>query len=237
MAQCDKLLLATMAIILMAGCAQLPKQAFNKEAATGLKALTVTSRQDEKRYDAVIIAHPGASFGLVGAIVAAADMKAKGDKLTAALDPEKTKVRQLFSKELTKALADGGYTSDVVELAEDVKFDDHATEAKKLSKQPSDAILVAYLSDASYAAVGATSDYLPFVGARVKLIGKDGRILYEDFISYGYQLNKAAVHLQPQDVYRFKNIDELVASPEKSREGLHIGAHLLAEQIARDLKR
>jgi hypothetical protein len=92
--------IATATLILLSGCAQLPKQAFNKEAATGIKTLTVTSRADESRYDAVIIAHPGANFGLVGALVAAADMKSKGDKLTAALDPAKTKTRQAFAVEL-----------------------------------------------------------------------------------------------------------------------------------------
>jgi hypothetical protein len=128
-----------------------------------------------------------------------------------------------------------GYSTKVVVLAEDKKFDEHLTDARPSSD--ADAVLVAFLADASYVAAGATSDYLPFVSARVKLVSRDGKVLYEDLITYGYLLNRNAVHLDAPSEYRFKDIDALVASPDKTRSGLLIGVRTVAEQIARDLRR
>jgi hypothetical protein len=221
--------------IFLSGCAQLPKQAFNKEVAKSVQSLTVTSRADETSYSAVIMGHPGASFGLIGAIVIAAEQATKSSRLTKSLNPEKTRVRLELANELEKALSKAGYRTERSVFAESKSYDDHLNDS--LKTQASDAVLVAYLVDASYAAAGTSTPYMPFVSARVKLVSRDGRILYEDLITYGYQLNPNAVHIQAPAEYRFDNMDALVANPDKTREGLVVGVRAIAAQVANDLSK
>lgn len=221
---------------LLVGCVNIPRQAFNKEASQGIKSLAVTEHTKDEEFGIMIVAHPGASFGLIGGLVAAADMTAKAQKLTQALDPRKTRVQQRLSAQLAASLAKAGYSTEVV------TFDAPKAEAELLpavrAKANTDAVLAVSVA-AQYIAAGPTSHYLPYVVAKVKTFeAKSGSVLYEDTISYGYTFQQAqTVHLASDSRYRFKDIDELVAKADTAREGLMAGVDAIVTQIAADLKR
>jgi hypothetical protein len=221
---------------LLVGCANVPRQAFNREANQNIKSLAVTNHTKDEEFGIMIVAHPGASFGLIGGLVAAADMTAKANKLTMALDPKKTKVQQRLSAQLAASLAKAGYNAEVV------TFDKPTEEAALLpavrAKANTDAVLAVNVS-AHYVAAGPTSHYLPYVVAKVKTFDiKSGSVLYEDTISYGYTFGQTqAVHLTSSDRYRFKDIDDLVSRADAAREGLMAGVDAIVAQVAADLKR
>lgn len=221
---------------LLAGCAQVPKQAFNAAAASHVKAVVVTQAQNQTEYPAVVVAHPGTSFGLIGALVAAADMHTKSTKLTAALDPAETRIQERFAERLSARLKTAGYQTQVVVLPKDAKEEQALALAK--DRAASDAVLLVDLQ-AGYWAAGPASDYFPRMQAKVKKVDvKTQKVLYEDIISYGYADQHAqSVHLASDSGYRFKDIDVLTADPAKSRKGLYEGLDALAGQIAADLKR
>ena len=57
---------------LLAGCAQVPRQAFNAQAAKSIHKVVLARTQNQTQYDTNILGHPGMSFGLIGGLIAAA---------------------------------------------------------------------------------------------------------------------------------------------------------------------
>lgn len=219
----------------LVGCATVEKQAFNKEAATSVKTIAVTERTGEETYDVSIIAHPGISLGLVGGLIAAADMHAKSSKLTAALDPAQTQLQHTFAKKLAQSLGAAGYTTEIIPVAKTIEDKEvHNTVRTKISADA----LVTVSVKGLYVAAGPTTDYFPYVVVNVlSTDAKTGAKLYQDTITYGYNFpSTKTVHLPGKDEGRFKNIDELVSDPKRSRDELYVGLEAIAAQIAADLK-
>ena len=65
------------AVLLLAGCAAAPRQAFNREAHTELRRIGLLVPASSGEYLVQNFGHPGMGFGLIGGLVAAADMQAK----------------------------------------------------------------------------------------------------------------------------------------------------------------
>jgi hypothetical protein len=64
-----------LAYALLAGCAEMPKQAFNARKATQLKRVVLVHPENQTEYATDIVNHPGVSFGLIGGLIAAADIQ------------------------------------------------------------------------------------------------------------------------------------------------------------------
>ena len=222
---------------LLAGCAQpLKKQAFNREAAKHINTVVLTRAENQEEYQAFMLGHPGMGFGLIGGLVAAADMQSKTNKLTAAVNPKEVRLQERFSEKLKESLAKVGYQAAVVVLPKDTKEDQALAAAK--AKASADAVLYVELYG-GYWAAGPASDYFPRMAAKVRTFdAKTEKVLYEDTITYGYAMPQAqTVHLASDPSYRFANIDVLVADPARTRQGLYMGIDALAEQIVADLRK
>jgi hypothetical protein len=224
------------AAMVLTGCANVPKKAFNKEGAAHIQTVAVSERTAKESYSVTIVAHPGVNFGLIGGLVAAADMAGKSDKLTTALNPSQTQVQKRFSQKLSDALKSGGYDTSVMTLADGVAAG-KAFDAVRPNLK-SDAFIDLDVQ-AGYVAAGPSSDYLPFVRVAVlNTDAKSGGLVYQDTITYGYTFEGGkTVHLTSDKQYRFKDMDDLLARSGLAREGLYAGLDLIATQIAADLKR
>lgn len=230
------LVILFLAAAFLAGCAQVKRQAFNAAAAPHMKNVVVTHAQNQDEYHINILGHPGMSFGLVGGLVAAADMQAKTTQLTKAVDPKETRVQERFGQKLAERLKTAGYDTQLVVLPKDTKEEQAFALTKQ--KQGGDAALLVELY-AGYWAAGPSTDYFPRLMARVKAVDvKSDKVLYEDTLTYGYAMPQAdTVHFASEPTYRFKTIDELVSDPAKTRQGLYVGLDALAQQIVNDLKK
>jgi hypothetical protein len=226
-------------LLLAAGCVTVPKkQAFNKAQASGIKTITLAVRGDESRYDLEMLSHPGAMFvgGVIGAEIVRADMQKKATQLVQTLDQSKTRLRQTFASELERRLAQDGYQIRRVPLAESLNFAEATNSA--LASSNTDAVLVALMSFGGYTTPGPSMDYEPEIAIEAKLISKDGRVLFEDRVTYGFlRAASTAIHLTANETYRFKNMEALLANPDKTRAGLIDGARKAAERIAGEIKR
>lgn len=220
----------------LSGCGQIPKQAFNRDAATHVRTILVAQAADQDAYDAAILGHPAASFGLVGALVAAADMQAKTTRLTAAIDVKETRLQARLAEKLVESLGNSGYAATVIVLPKGIKDEEVLAHVKKSGQ--GDATVIVTLRG-SYWAAGPSTDYQPRLIAQVRAVElAAGAILYQDTLTYGYAApNMKTIHLASDPKYRFGNMDVLVADPALAREGLIRGVDALAEQIAADLKR
>jgi hypothetical protein len=232
-----KIVAVAMAAGLLASCAQVPRQAFNAQGAAHVKRVVLAQQENQSQYDANVLGHPGMSFGLIGGLVAAADMQSKSLKLTAAVDPKETRVQERFSEKLKTRLEKDGYQATVVMLPAGSNEEQALAHAKQRAGAGADAIVLVDLY-AGYWAAGPSTDYFPRMVAKVKTVDAGtNKVLYQDSISYGYTMPQAqTVHLASDPSYRFANIDALVANPVKTREGLYLGLDALADQIAKDLK-
>jgi hypothetical protein len=232
-----KVLCMTAFAAVLFGCAQPPKkQAFNREAAGHIKTVVVTLPPNQESYEAAILGHPGMSFGLVGALIAAADMQGKTNKLTLAINPAEARLQERFSVKLSEGLASAGYSVTTVTLPKDTKDDQTLTLAKKMAS--GDAVVAINLIG-GYWAAGPSTDYFPRVLAKVRTFdAASGGVLYEDTISYGYAMPQSqTIHLASDSRYRFDSIDALTRDPDKTREGLYSGLDAIVAQVVADLKR
>jgi hypothetical protein len=232
-----KPLLMLVVLIGLVGCVQAPKkQAFNQAMATHIKSVVIARDQDQDRYEAVMLGHPGMGFGLIGGLVAAADMQSKGTRLTEAIKPAETVLQQRFEKVLVDRLQALGYSVSTVMLPKDTKDADVLASVRKQGVK-SDAVLAVRLNGAYYAA-GPASDYFPRLFATAILYDGSDKELYADTFSYGYTTAQStSIHFAAGEQYRFANLDALVANPQKTRDGLIAGLDIFATQIAADLKK
>jgi hypothetical protein len=224
-------------VVAATGCAQAPKkQAFNREGSTHIKSVVVTQAPNQDSYAAAILGHPGQSFGLIGALVAAADQQTKTNRLTAALDPAETRLQERFSARLSDGLAQAGYSAAVLVVPKDTNEEQLLPLAQK--QAAGDAVIAVELSG-GYWAAGAETDYFPRVVAKVRALERaSGKLLYEDTISYGYAMPRAqTVHLASDPQFRFRTIGALTEEPARAREGLYRGIEAIAAQVVDDLRK
>lgn len=230
----NKIFISLLIAISLTGCASVSKQAFNKENSKHIKTLTLAKQEAPESYGINIVAHPAANFGLVGGLIAVADLESKGSILTKALDPKSTKLREQLSLKLNEALNKAGYSIEVVAHTEEKE--PTAMIAGLRSKSKTDVILATNIN-ASYIAAGPTTPYYPYVRADVALADiQSGKILYQDTITYGYAFpNSKTIHLGTGSDFQFENIDKLVEQKDKARAGLAAGIEAIINQVTFDL--
>lgn len=223
-------------VVFVTGCAQMNKQAFNKEANVSLKSLAISQPQIQDEYETIVLGHPGMSFGLIGGLVAAVDMQGKTKRLNAVIEPKELKLQERFATKLNENLAKVGYTTQLVPIPKDIGDGQVVDYVKKNAS--ADAIITLKIKG-SYMAAGPATDYFPYIVINAKKVhAQTGEILYEDSFTYGYAMqDMKTVHFASDPSYRFNSIDSLTADPAKTREALIAGIDSIVEQIALDLKK
>ena len=223
--------------LLITGCAtKFDKQAFNNEASAGIKKIAVQQWSDLDEYGARVINHPGASFGLVGALVMAADTAAKTKKLNDVLDPKKTKLTTDFYAKALPGLQKAGYEVVAVPVRRGAQPAD-AKETVRVVKGQDAYLLLTF--EAGYLAAGASTSYYPFVAMTAELNdSKSQAVLYKEAYHYGYNSgNKDVVHIEAAADCKFADMDNLVANIDKTRSCLAASVDILVNQMVADLKK
>lgn len=231
-----KNLLALALALALVGCATVNKQAFNRDAAKSIAVVVVTQPPNQDSYEAAVIGHAGASFGLIGGLIAAADIQAKSNRFTAAIDPVQTRLQERLTQALAERLKAVGYDTAAFAVPKD------ATDAQWLEaarKMPNAHAALYVKSVGGYWAAGHATSYVPRVVVVARLADiKSGATLFEDTFSYGYASpNMKSIHAGADAKYSYKDIDALVSNPTESRQGLIDGVEVIAKQIAEDLRR
>ena len=226
--------LAFLLLFTVGGCVSVPNQPYNKSANGHVKKIALVSVSNPAEYDITMVVHPGASFGLIGALVAAADMSSKSKTFS-----EHQLVRELaLGREITAALneAFAGNGFEIMTV-------DGGDKARKefLKEYPSvecDAFLDVAIARAGYQAQFSTTPYVPIVYVPVRLVdARNKTVLYTAsvFVTDG-QIPKGGVHVTPDSSYAFSDFSALQGDPDKATKGLKDSARRVANQIAADLK-
>lgn len=225
------------ALLILSGCATVKRQAYNKDASQQIRKIAIAEPSDDETFGALILAHPGTGFGLIGGLIAAADMQSKSDRITAALNPEKTQLRHRFVTDLSTSLNKLGYETEIVSINKGA--DEKLAISTLKEKTQSDAVIVADVSGL-YVAASPTTPYAPFVRVKIKAeSSNDGKVIYEDTITWGYSFgsNTQTVHLSGGDFYHYEDVTAIVNSADQAREALWSGVNAITAQISNDLRR
>lgn len=232
-------LLLVSASVLLTGCAaKFQRQAFNNEAATHVKKITITQWDDQEEYRAVVVNHPGMSFGLIGAAIAAADTATKTKKLNDAIKPETVKLASAFYEKALPGLKQLGYETISVPIKRQLGEKADVIKDRVASSRGQDASLMLNIS-ASYLAAGASTFYLPSVVLDAELVdNKSKAVIYREAYHYGYNNGQTeVVHIDAAADCKFQDIVELTANIDKTRRCLLDSVEVLVGQFLSDLKK
>lgn len=221
---------------LLSGCLSVPRQSFNKAANPHIKTIAVLPVPLPKEHFVNILHHPGLSFGLVGGLIAAAELQSKTDQFTAAVKQDKD---FNLAQDFVKALQ-SGTTGISFQLA---SADTPADRTDFLSdysgvKTDADAYLDIVVRSAGYTAQYPSTPYIPSIYAPVRLVdAKTKQVLYSALLQYGDANPILDVsHIQPAESFRYTNFEALMNNQMQAASGLRAGAEKISQRIVSELQ-
>lgn len=222
--------------VFFTGCANIPRQSFNKAANPHIKTIAVLPIPTPKENFVDIIHHPALSFGLVGGLVAAAEFQSKTDQFTAVVKQNKDfNLAQDFVKTLQAETGSFAFQLASVDIPGDRT--DFLSDYSGI-KSDADAYLDIVVRTAGYTAQSHSTPYIPNLHVPVRLIdAKTKQVLYSTLILYG-DANRFldATHIQPAESFRFTNFETLIKGQEQAAIGLKEGATKISQRIVSELQ-
>jgi len=220
-------------VAFVSGCATVHKQTFNKEASPNIKTIGLIEPATADEYAVQNLGHAGMYFGLIGGLIASADMSSKTNQFTDLMKARGFNLKEEFQKNLVAELQGVGYSVKIIRAQKEKQA---FLETYDALDQEVDAYLDSIVS-AGYLCASGGTDYIPAVRSGVRLVKRGpGEILYQDVIAYGYEARSSqAVCISASQKFYFRNFEALSSAPDKALEGLRTGIPLLAKRIAQDL--
>jgi hypothetical protein len=232
-------------LLLVTACVTTPpRQAYNREANSQTKSISVLpARASEPQV--LIMNNPGAQFGLIGALVAEANLAGKRQKLRTQLTEAGFDQDAYLREVLGSALEKRGYTvawpeRQVEEPNQKVKRDQWGLrKAYAASSEPQMQLDINY-GFIGYAAAGASKSapYRPTVVVSARMKGADGKsTLFTDMFVYNnvFPALNDAVMIEPDSRFVYPDFDDLDAANAQSADGLRAAIAALADKIAERL--
>lgn len=232
----------------LAGAAALALPTLSHAARSApFRRLAVADPPFVEEYEVVIAMAPPLARGLIGkAITRAAtetDEYLKSEKLTAALDPDKTQLHDHFVQALAEELAEAEVKTLLVPA--DVAKSEEALLAQIRAKAPqADALMLANVNG-RFVAMHGLAAYAPGVMIGVKVLparaGGGGAVagapLLEAVFTAGFRgLDPRAEHLEVVDMpERFDDVAALLRDVDRARQALIAGTEAIAAEVARRL--
>ena len=225
--------LSLLAMLQLSGCANAPKQAFNRAAHADIAVIGLLEPDTTGEYAVLNLGHPGMGFGLIGGLVAAADMQSKTNDFTRQMNGRDFDLRKECMAALASELRQAGYTAKIIAVKREKRGFLSTYDAL-------DRDVDAYLDvscSAGYVAAGPTAPYLPSVGADVRMIKRTTKeIVYQELFYYGYE-NRflKAVSIFADPAYSFPDFLALTRDDARALEGLRNGIPLVVKRLVQDL--
>lgn len=219
--------------VLSSGCA-VTNQSYNKAAHGEIKKIGLVKVGNPADYSVVLVHHPGASFGLIGGLIAAGDIDTKSKTFTQQQVDKYVRLGPDLTEALSQALVDDGFEVILVDAG-----DKPRTEfLKTYPPADCDAYLDATIQTAGYWAQFVSTPYLPTMFVPARLVdARNKTVLYTAtvYVTDG-GVPKGAEQIYPNAAYGFQDFSALKADPDRAAEGLKGATQTVAKQIAKDLK-
>lgn len=201
------------------------------------KRLAVLEPAFAEQYEVLIALAPPLARSTLGrlvtGVVSEIDQQQKADALTAALDPDRTRLHQQFLIGLADTLDDAG--ARVLRVPSDAADSEAALFDQVRQRAPqADALMLANVSGRFVALHGADT-YAPSVVVGVKVLPASGGAPWlEAVFSAGFRaLDLRGVHLDAVDLpERFDSHAALLAQADAARAALQRGAEAIGAAVA-----
>ncbi|MCE0558883.1 MULTISPECIES: hypothetical protein [Motilimonas] len=231
-------LFVLLAVVFLGGCAGMPKpQHFNPEKNQHLKHITIIEPAQQEEVPVRIQTHAGQSFGLLGALIAEADMASDTSTFNEAVGETMPDWQQAIVTALKASLEKEGYQVSSI-ITDRKRENGYLVSYKDLVDQNTDAILDLnyYLA---YLAAGMESDFIPNLIGQVRLIDTQNKaVVFQNRFFFGFppsEYDIEADHILSDKQYAYNTIELLAASPEQAIDGLEEGVQKFAEKVAQKL--
>ena len=237
-----RMLGALLVVALLSSCVSLPpQQSYNKQSNANVKKIVVLQMR-ETEPGVFIMNNPGASFGLIGGLIAEADLATKRKKLRETLSSANVDYVASFKAQLTLAMEKRGYVLVWPETTvETTKSPRTANSMRKSYKAVSDADaqLDVNFGFIGYAAAGAgkNAPYRPTGTILAQLVSADGKTkLFTETIIYHNVFNaQGAITLAPDENHTYPNFSDVEAAGPEAANGIKIAVETLADKLAEQL--
>jgi len=224
------------------GCVSMPdQQAFNREAHANVKNVAVLETWPT-RTSVFMLHHPGASFGLIGGLIAAGDQASKEKRFRELMEKAGFDPLAYFKERLDHHMSARGYTLRWPESQTQTgKVDRGSFGLRKHYKGQLDvdAQMDVNFGFVGYAAAGAgkNSPYRPTVTVGVRLVSPDGKQNYfTDYFAYNNLFNlQKAVALNADEAFSYPSFDDLESAGTTSVDGVKQAIDAVAAEIAKQL--
>jgi hypothetical protein len=235
-------LCAAALVLVLSSCASLPpQQSFNKQASQGIKTIAVLQMR-ETEPGVFIMNNPGASFGLIGALISETDLAAKRKKLRAQLAAAGVDYVAVFKNEFTLAMGRRGYAlvwpEAIIETTKSARTNNSIRKSYGVVAN-ADAQLDVNFGFIGYAAAGATKNapYRPTGTVVAQLVTADGKSkLFTDTIIYHNVFNvQGAITMAPDESYSYPNFSDVEKAGPDAAKGIKVAAEALADKLADQL--
>jgi hypothetical protein len=227
----------------LVGCATFQAQPFNKEAHRHIKTIAVTPLTDDG-LQLTMVAHPAANFGLIGGLIAAADIEAKESQVERMAKQSSFVYQESFRAAFDEAMTQRGYTLEWPEplMAKRDAGEKAATKRVLLTAKArpnAQAVLDIDFAFVGYAAAGAgdAQPYRPTVALTAKLYTPDGKVeLFRDRILHNNYVNdQSAIVIEPDPTYSYPDFGDLTAAGTTIIMGLEDAVRKSAQKLAEQL--
>lgn len=204
------------------------------------RRLAVMDPPYEESYEVLIAMAPPIARGLIAKaitrVASEADANLKTEQLTAALDPDKTRLHERFVHALADALDDADAKLLLVPMDPAESEDDLFNQVRQKAPQ-ADAVMLANVMG-RFVALHGLDAYAPGVMVGIKCQPlRGGTPWLEAIFSAGFRgMDPRAEHLEVADMpQRFDNHRALLEQADVARQALVTGVQAVAAEVARRL--
>ena len=229
-------LLAGLLLVLLVGCAKTPNMNYNASMHKDIRSIAVVAPKKTVELTIFYHNHPGMSFGLVGGLVAAAELKSKQSEYNELLKSTGFRFDAYFLNKLTTYLEADKYKV-VLLPSDDKRKSEHMT---AYPDTVADAYLDIVVNNVGYIAGSPTSTYKPTVNLGVRLVKKRNKeIVYEKVLAVGenFGVSEDVDYLGCDTKDCHADFDTLKRNALKSVEGLKRAIDKVAKRIAVSLRK
>ena len=224
--------------VVLSGCVSLDRQAFNRSANPHIKTVSIPKPVNPETYSVNILHHPGASFGLIGGLIAAAELSTKSSGVTDAIKTVGFDPGQALSEAIKAALEKQNQFA-VTLVPGPTRKEGAFIEDYNTVEGAGDAVLDTAISYIGYWASSHSAPYYPTLSVATRLVDmRTKAILYNAMFVYGPVpiVPTGVTKMIPGPEFMKPDYDALLANKEELVGGLKYAIGKVAESVALDLK-
>jgi hypothetical protein len=223
-------------IALMSACVSVPRQPFDKQSSHEVKRIALLEVDDPPEYGVLNVGGFGSNFGLIGALVQAADVQSKTGKFTATARDANFYLGRELGTQVKQALEQRGYEVTYItgvrskKNAMETDFQKIATDA--------DAILDLLIVQSGYYSGSLSTYYVPWLRMSAKLVStKTQQPLYQQTYAYGEEITnvRGLEFIKADTKYQYTSFDDLREHTPQALEGLRNAASVVAGKVSEAL--